>query len=294
MRLAGEFADLIDEFDVRGKFTVLPCPAGLGRLNDNVRGYTGEELKELIAIVRDRIAERFDITPEVLTHSMALDADSGALLPHAETAWLTHLCATGQTERLQKYLRTAWQILSDVGIEARGVTIGGMSDPSGIGEGKSLLKGDCRPELAEAALHIEKEFDPDVAVTFIYTGTLPVSEASRARGVPERVFASDGAGEVFELHSVFGDPLLGLYQGQGDAVAEADKFVSADLERGAFIECIEGGKLLSFTVHCQTLNSLNTGLGFRMLREMIRRLHDRYGKRLVWHTPLELIQQEAV
>src|SRR6187549_1931725 len=45
---ARSFADVIQEFGVRGKFTLLPCPAGLGRIDQSVRGYGDANLAELL------------------------------------------------------------------------------------------------------------------------------------------------------------------------------------------------------------------------------------------------------
>lgn len=287
--LVREFADFVDEFDVKGKFTVLPFPAGLGRLDRSVRGYSDEELTELLDLVRERIAPRFDITPEVLTHSMALDPKTEALLPHAETAWVTHLSTAGRQDELREYLRFGFAVLKNVGITARGVTMGGMSDPSGIAEGKSLLRGDHREGLAEALIAVEREFCPEVATTFLYTGAPPVTEAGRTMGVSETIYTTPDGARVFELRSdVCGDPLLGVFRGQDIVESETDKFVSADLASGVLIDCAEAARPVVFTVHSQTLMSLNTANGFSILRQAIRRLHERYGRRLLWQTSLEL------
>jgi len=98
-----EFADFADENNIRGKFTVLPCPAGLGRIDQRIRGLSDAHLAELLNIVRTQIAPRFDITPEVLTHTMAIQPETGALLPHTEIAWLSHLLASGRTEAVTDY-----------------------------------------------------------------------------------------------------------------------------------------------------------------------------------------------
>ena len=290
LRLAHEFADFVEEFDIRGKFTFLPCPGGLGRIDRSVRGYTEGELRELVTLVRERLMPRFDITPEVLTHSMAFDPATEGLLPHVETAWLTHLSAAGKKEELCSYLRFGWNVMENVGIRARGITLGGMPDLSNIGKGESLLSGHHREGLAEALMYVEREFDPAVSTSFMYTGAPAVSEAGRTRGVPETIYTAPDGSRVFELLSSIGDRLLSVFSGTGDVSAETDKLVSPDLERGAFIDCVEASKILSITVHGQTLNALNTGFGFQILREAVRRLKERYGRQLIWNTALELYE----
>jgi hypothetical protein len=294
LSLVREFADFVEKFGVRGKLTLLPYPGGLGRIDREVRGYSNSELGEIVGIVRDRLAPCFDITPEVLTHSMAMDPTTEALRPHAETAWLTYLAAERQQEELQAYLRAACRVLADVGIVAHGVTMGGMTDASGIGKGESLLNGHHRGELAEAMLAVEREFDPRTSTTFVYTGAPAQSEASRTQWVPEVIYSPAPTSRVFELHSRFCDPLLPVFHGKGDVETETARWVSPDLEHGEMVDGVEKGGALTITVHAQTLTSINTGLGFQVLREMVRRLTERYGSRLVWHTALELCEQVGV
>lgn len=291
---ARAFADFVEEFGVRGKFTVLPCPAGLGRIDRSVRGYPDAELKGFLSVVRERIAGRFDITPEVLTHSMAYDPETEGLLPHCETAWVTHLCASRQREKLEAYLRHGCRILPNVGLEPRGLTTGGMEDLSGIGAGKSVLHGHYREVLGEAWLAVLQEFSPAMQTTFLYTGSPPVSESSRSTRMPESVYRSPEGGTVFEIHSIVDDPAYPVLRGRVDRVESAtDALVSADLERGLWIDEAEAGRALVFTVHAQTLNAMNTGAGLRIVREAVRRLRERYGSRLVWKTAMELCAERA-
>lgn len=292
---ARAFADLIDEFDIRGKCTFLPCPAGLGRVDQSVRGYTDAELKVLVAIMRDRIQPRMDITPEVLTHSMALDVATGALLPHAESAWIGHLAATRQMDRLEAYLRSAFTILRNVGVGAHGVTIGGMSDPSNIGQGESLSTGHHRDALGEALLAVEREFNAERAFSFMYTASLPLTDKAKRLRVPEPVHRSPDGGRVFEVFSHGEDPLLPMLYGDRDTLAAAtDAMISPDLERGDLVTDAEAGRAVVFTVHSQTLISLNTGLGQSCLREAMRRFRRRYGKRIVWLKTSELCAKLGV
>lgn len=286
---AHAFADMVEALELRGKFTFLPCPGGLGRVDRAVRGYGDAELKELIAVVRDRIAPAFDITPEVLTHSMAIDPDTGALLPHGETAWLSHLCNTRQADALRAYIGAAYTILRNVGLEPRGLTTGGMEDLSGIAEGRSVLHGHGRDVLGEALLAVEREVDASRTATFLYTGSPPGSDASRRRRVPERIHTSADGGAVFEIHSIVDDPIYPVLLGPADrAAATTDALVTADLSAGLWIDEADAGRVLCFTVHAQTLMAQGTGAGLSIIREACRRLRDRYGQRLVWHTATEL------
>jgi hypothetical protein len=288
-----QFADLVEEFDIRGKFTVLPCPAGWGRMDQAVRNLPEPDREALMEIVRSRIAPRFCITPEGLTHTLALDLDSGALLPHSETAWLTHLASSGRSEELCAYTRRAWEVLANVGLHAQGMTVGGMEDVSGIGDGHSLLRGEYREEYARAVLRVQREFTPEERVLLMYTGAPPVHPQSQATLAPEEIYSEPG-GAVYELYSYGDDPLLEVFNGGADPNHEAEKQVAQSLQSGLLIEHIEAGRALVITVHSFTLDCRKTGRGLRVLREVLSRLNARYGRRISWMTPLELIAQAGV
>jgi hypothetical protein len=291
--LLERFADLVEEFNIRGKFTVLPCPAGWGRMDRGVRNLPEPDRQAYLEIVRKRIAPRFNVTPEVLTHTLALDLDSGALLPHNETPWLTHLAGEKRLDELCAYLRRAWEILVNVGFQPVGTTIGGMEDPSGIGGGQSLNSGDHLGVLGEALLRVQEEFAPAAPVMFMFTGSPPVRSESKATLAPEEVHSTSGRA-VYQVHACGDDPLLDVFNGHGDPAREAAKLVAPNLKSGSFIEHIETGRALVVGVHSQTLDSMHTGRGLQVLREVVKRLHARYGKRLSWMTPLELIARMGV
>jgi hypothetical protein len=70
---AAEVADVLQRRGFKGKFTVLPYPAGLGSIAHGLQGYPQADVERWLAIVRHKIAPRMDITPEILTHTKAID-----------------------------------------------------------------------------------------------------------------------------------------------------------------------------------------------------------------------------
>ena len=284
------FADFVERNEIRGKFSVLPCPAGLGRIDQSVRGLSDSDLTEFLEIVRSRIAPRFDITPEVLTHTLAIRPATGALLPHTEIAWLTHLLASGRTEDLKEYLRQAWTILHNVGLQPHGLTLGGMDDKSGIAAGKMANRGDYCEELAKALLAVEVEFNPTTARSFIFGPFASNAERARTRNFPRVILETDRGARVYKLTALGHDPAFPLLHGDGDLAKSIDNLISPDLGHGQWVEAAEQGHALVVVTHAQTLNAANTGMGLDMFSESVRRLRQRYGNRLVWHTPDELSQ----
>src|SRR5579871_3585392 len=64
--LADRFADLIERTSMRGKFSVVPYPFGLGRVDRAVDGVSEADRLYFLDVVRERIAPFLDITPEAL------------------------------------------------------------------------------------------------------------------------------------------------------------------------------------------------------------------------------------
>jgi hypothetical protein len=288
------FADFVEEFGIRGKFTILPCPAGHGRIDRSVRGYSNDELRAILDLMRGRIAPHFDITPEVLTHSMAFDPETEALLPHSESAWISHLASTGQHEKLAAYIRFGYDVLRNAGFRPHGLTVGGMIDCSGIAKGQMVLDGTFPlTSLGETLLRVEQEYNAAIRETFLWTGSPPITQTSRERMVPDVRYSHPEKGRVFAVHGI-DDPAQVTMHGDCDVDAETDNLISPDLERGQLITHAEAGKVLAIVLHTQTLNSRNTGHGQKMMREVCRRLRERYGKRLQWKTSAELCAELGV
>jgi len=93
---------------IAGAFTVLPFPAGLGRIDQNLRGYDECELKEWLNIARELLVPRFDIHPKALSSTLAVKLSDMSLLKNISE----HAFLSGQDEQtLAIYLATASDIL---------------------------------------------------------------------------------------------------------------------------------------------------------------------------------------
>jgi len=95
-----EFAAVIERWGIRGKFTVLPYPAGLGKISEGWPGCDTRALSQWIETTRKRVMPLMDITPEILTHAKTLDLETFGLLAENEREWASH-----QRERRVRPLR---------------------------------------------------------------------------------------------------------------------------------------------------------------------------------------------
>lgn len=62
------FVETVEQYGIRGKFSVLPCPCHLGFIGRGLEGYPESECREWVTTARKRLAGRMDFSPEVISH----------------------------------------------------------------------------------------------------------------------------------------------------------------------------------------------------------------------------------
>ena len=121
---AWEWAEWCWENGVKGKFSLIPYPAGMGRIDegfhpDAVENCPTHEYQSWLRIYREIIWPNFDLTPEMLTHTAVVDLDTFDLTDEWEQVeWVN----PPVDNRLTDYIITAMEILNNVGIPCEGVT----------------------------------------------------------------------------------------------------------------------------------------------------------------------------
>ena len=128
-----EFAEWCLASGVRGKFSIVPCPAALGRIDEGLPLFSKAQQDEWLTMCREVIVPAFDITPEMLTHTFVLDPKT--LQPLPSRIWEQYEWATlpeDQEELVTEYIAQACRILVAVGLTPQGVT-----SPGGFG-GRTL------------------------------------------------------------------------------------------------------------------------------------------------------------
>ncbi len=80
-----EFAEWCLENGVRGKFSVVPCPAALGRIDEGLPMFSPGQQETWLRMCRELIVPAFDITPEMTTHIFVVDPKT--MQPLASRIW---------------------------------------------------------------------------------------------------------------------------------------------------------------------------------------------------------------
>jgi len=264
-----DFIKLVEEQPVKGKFSVIPNPAGQGYIDSGIEGYSREGVNWWIEKVREKVAPIFDITPEMLTHTNAIDLKTGKLLPMHEQAW-----ASSQTvETLTDYIAKALETLKNVGFKTNGVT-----SPGAFGI-------DVESRYVKAVLNaVKRVYGFKLAWYF-----LKVDQNSQVV-YPRLAY----------LDKYEGEAVVSIVSGNDDVIWEtmtpesrrawckttltkyADYYITGDGKRGRLVELINSGSYVVFHTHWNSLWSNGAEHGLDVMKEVLRRLNSLLGGKIMW------------
>ena len=258
------FTDVIKRRGIRGKFSVLPIPAGLGPITAGWPRCDRRGLEDWLSVARERVAPQMDITPEILTHAQAVDLSTMCLLDENERDWASH-----QThETLTPYIATALRLLNEVGLEATGVT-----SPWDFGR-------EVEPVDRIAIRTARKEVNGrEQTWYFLHTDTRTVEPRSQ-------VVWREGDAYLVSLWSRCNDFIWdSMETAQTDDAyvhSVADKFLTEDATAGRLPELLRAGEPIIFHSHWQSLFSNGRETGLRILDEVGRRVQAGWGNKVRW------------
>jgi hypothetical protein len=269
-------AETFDRFDIRGKFTVIPMPSCLGRVDQSLKRVPADHLASWLKLVQERISPRFDITPEFLTHMQAYNLKSGGYQHIYEDVWISG----APPEEIVEYFVLAFTILNNVGLPATGITSPWVS---GIDVEKKYAQA-----LAEAQW---KVFSRKLTWYFLHaTSWGPPRQCSieyenRQRG---QVVVSVPA----NTNDIFWSMEQPTREQRLAFIKEGiDRIVSPDGKAGRIRELIESGHPVVLVTHWQSLYTQGTGLGLEGLVALAERIQKVFGGSLEWVSCSELARR---
>jgi hypothetical protein len=265
---------------VKGKYSIVPYPACVGRLDRGLPGWTQRELNESVELVRTLMMPNWDIHPEMVTHTRVIDTTTGHPHPDHSLKFMENWeWTTGRSaDEIGEYMAYALRILKNVGLPCEGITT-----PGGFGN-KAL------PQLAQATLmSVRDVFGAEIPHYFRHL----YSEGTQSVA-PRVEYASglDGA-EPRCVVSIIG--CTGDWTGGWDNTPPggADKFITEDLQSGRMVDVIARGEPALMLAHWTGIYWNGQELGFKIFQEVVRRLHQRYDN-LLWMKLNEVARYWAV
>ncbi|GAB6185809.1 hypothetical protein [Thermopirellula anaerolimosa] len=272
------FIDWCELHDVKGKYSLVPYPACVGWLDRDLPGWERNELTASLDLVRKRVAPRFDIHPEMVTHTWVIDTKTGRPYPERSVRFMENWNWTDSksVDELADYMAYALRILKNVDMPCEGITTPG-------GFGNRVL-----PQLARAALKACRDvFSAEIPHYFRHVFTDDRSVSPRV----EYASGIDGHDATCVV-SIIGctDDRFGGWDGM--TPGDADYFITNSLDRGRMVEVLERGEPAVMVCHWPGIYYNGQELGFKILKDVVQRLESRF-ETLLWMKLSELARYWA-
>jgi len=243
---AAEWGHWCGEQGIKGKFSMIPFPAGVGRIDRGFPGFPPAELRDWLRVTKEIIWKNFDLTPEMLTHTRVVDLKTWKLTEQWEQrAWVDP-----PVELLTEYITTAVQLLRNVGIECEGVT-----SPGGFGSRKEMAYSKA---VLDAAIQVNDNHRPFyfLHLTHDELPDVPVRHVDEATGTA-----------IASIVGCAGD----WFGATGYGTADPDLFIAKDLKGGRLPGVLAAERPCVLVGHWPCFYA-NERIGFRVLKEVKRRL----------------------
>jgi hypothetical protein len=274
-----EFGQWCAEHGVKGKFSVVPYPACVGRLDRDLPGWSRRELLDSLKLVREVMCPNWDIHPEMITHTRVIDLATGHPFPEIRSATMENSYPQEKksADELAAYLAYALRILKNCEIPCEGITT-----PGGFG---NLVKSELALAVREA---VRQVYGAEVPHYFKYVsgGNEPTQPKLEHVAGAE----TDSPRFVVSVPAGTGD-WFGNWT--GDVTPEGHRYASQDATGGRMVELIERGEPAVMLCHWPGLYTHGTKKGFEQCKQVITALEGRFRDRTVWMKISELARYWA-
>ena len=107
-----KFSEWCHERGIKGKYSIVPYPACVGRVDRELPGWTRAEQEASLQLVRDIILPDWDIHPEMVTHTWIIDTTTGHPFPDRTVKFMENFrWADGRSvDEIADYLAYALRI----------------------------------------------------------------------------------------------------------------------------------------------------------------------------------------
>lgn len=258
---AYEWAEWCWENGVKGKFSLIPYPAGVGRVDEGFPDFPTHEYQAWLRIYRELIWPSFDLTPEMLTHTAVVDLDIFSLTEEWEQVeWVD----PPVDNRLTDYIITAMEMLDNVGIPCEGVT-----SPGAFGKRQEAAYAKA---VLTASQHVNNNPRPFYFLWLKHDELpdVPIWYPEKEKGVA-----------IASIVSCAGDWFGGW---TGYDLGDADRFITEDLQGGRLPPILEKELPCVLVGHWPGFYFNGEKSGFDILKTVKARLdaYDPDGTKTLW------------
>ena len=250
------------EQGVKGKFSLVPFPAGVARVDQGLPGFPRDEVERWMRAYREVICPNFDITCEMLTHSHVVDLRTWQLTDE----WEQYEWVDPPVAPLTEYIAASMRLVRDAGMPCEGVT-----SPGAFGAKKESAYARATLEAAQQVMGNPRPFyflrvvDPPDAWP-----DAPIWHAEPERGVAI-------ASIICCTHDWFGG-------WTGYDAGDSDRFLTEDLQGGVLAPVLARELPCVMVGHWPGFYYGGAEVGFDVLKEVKRRLdtYDPDGSKTRW------------
>ncbi len=263
-----DFVEWAEDNGVKGKYSIVPYPACVGRLDRELPGWSRRELEDSIRLVREEVTRNWDIHPEMVTHTRVIDTKTGHPYPKRSPRYMENWNWTENrsVDELAEYMRYALNILNNIGMPCEGLTTPGS------------FASEVLPQLSQATL----EACRDVYSTEIPHYFRHLYDSGDRSVAPRVEYVSGLDGDDPRcVVSVIGCTRDWTGGWDASSPGDADRFITPDLSGGRMVDVIERGEPACIVCHWTGVYWNGRELGFKVFQEVVRRLHAKYDH-LIW------------
>jgi len=273
--LALHFGKICRRLGVKGKFSVVPIPGGLGRLDqkDKVVNVDPHLIEAFVNITKEYICPNFSITSEILTHFLAWDLAYNRNSHKCEDEYVS----TATAEEIADYVSLSIEILNNLGLNPKGVT---SPWATGIDNEDNYAKG--------IGMAFKRTLNADKCFYFLHSR----DELKH----PKVMFNTPETGKVVSIPNNSEDAFWGTQypktydEARQSAKEKIDSLISEDGRTGKLRELFEEGAPLVMITHWQSLYSDGRGIGIEGFEYLIERVNRIFGKQTEWMNFEELAE----
>lgn len=263
-----EFGEWCGERGIKGKYSCIPYPACVGWIDRDMPGWSKQELRDSLKLVREFMMPNWDIHPEMVTHTWVINPKTGRAFDERSDKYLENWewSQNKSADELATYMAYALTAQKNAGLSCEGVTT-----PGGFGNKN-------RDALARATYQSLRDvFRAEIPHYFRHLFTDP-----RQSVAPRVEFAAGIDSDKPEcVVSVIG--CTGDWFGGWDGLTRGtvDQFITEDGRGGRLPEVIKSGEPAILVCHWPGIYFNGERIGFNIFKEVVKRLHGHYDH-LVW------------
>jgi hypothetical protein len=253
---------------IKGKYSVVPWPACVGRLDRELPGWTNRQLADSLKLVREVMLPNWDVHPEMITHTRVVDIETGKPVAAAGPDTFENWYPPGEmsADALAAYMAYALRILRNCGLNCEGIT-----SPGGFG---NRVRRELSLAVHDAMRDVFRAEVPHYLKCVAGGDGNTEPQVEHVRGL------ESGSPKVtVNVPAGTGDWFGGW---DGDRAPAGHRYANDDATSGRMVELIEKRQPAVMLCHWPGLYSQGTKTGFKHFQRVAQALALRFSDETVW------------